>query len=43
MEGTVYYIRLYSTNERGMSEMSEISNFTTTGIAWLQFLIQVVW
>ena len=32
MESTIYYIRLYSTNERGMSEMTDISNFTTPGI-----------
>jgi len=33
MEETTYYIRLYSTNSLGRSEMTDISTFTTTGIA----------
>ena len=32
-EETIYYIRLYSTNSLGRSEMTDISTFTTTGIA----------
>jgi len=31
IETTLYYIRLYSTNRRGRSEMTDTSNFTTTG------------
>ena len=33
-EATVYYIRLYSINSLGRSEMSDISNLTTTGNAF---------
>ena len=33
IETTIYYIRLYSKNIHGRSEMSDLSNFTTTGIA----------
>jgi len=35
VEETIYYIRLYSTNSLGRSEMTDTSTFTTTGIALL--------
>jgi len=38
IEETIYYIRLYSTNSLGRSEMTDISTFTTTGIALSQFM-----
>jgi len=37
VEETIYNIRLYSTNSLGRSEMTDISTFTTTGIALVQF------
>ena len=42
VEETIYYIRLYSTNSQGRSEMTEISNFTTKGIAVFQLLFYKV-
>jgi len=42
VEDTFYYIRLYSTNSLGRSEMTDISTFTTTGIALSQFLFYII-
>jgi len=38
IEATIYYIRLHSTNSLGMSKRTDISTFTTTGIALSQFM-----
>ena len=43
MEESIYYIRLYSTNNLGKSELTDITTFTTTGIALSQFLFYKVW
>ena len=42
MEETIYFIRLYSTNSLGRSEMTDLSTFTTTCIALLQFVFYIV-
>jgi len=42
MAETIYSIRLYSTNRLGRSEMTDISTFTTTGIALPQFVFYIV-